>query len=58
MQDAPSNGVFSGPITHLLSMLYIVIKLLSPADTKKKAKRIKGFKLGTFIGRFQVTSWQ
>ena len=25
---------------------------------RKKAKRLKGFKFGTFIGRFQVTSWQ
>ena len=25
---------------------------------QKKAKRLKGLRFGTFIGRLQVTSWQ
>ena len=34
------------------------MKILSDASAKKKTKRLKGFKSRTFIGRFQVTSWQ
>ena len=35
-----------------------LVKVLSKASAKKKAKRLKGFKFRTFIGRFQVASWQ
>ena len=42
----------------LLSMLCILMKICLHASAKKKAKRLKGFKFGTFIGCFQVTSWQ
>ena len=55
---APANSLFSGPITHLLPTLCLLMKLLSHSGVKKNTKRFKGFKLGTFIGRFQVTSWR
>ena len=54
--DAPENGV--GPITHLLSLLRVVMKVLSHASAKKKTKRLKGFKVRVCIGSFQVKSWQ
>ena len=31
------------------------MKMLSRAGAKKKTKGLKGFKTGTFIGRFQMT---
>ena len=43
------NGIFSGPVTHLLSALCVLIKLLSHASVKKKAKRRKGFKFRTLL---------
>ena len=49
---------FFGPITHLLSVLCVLTKVLSHSNTKKKTKRLRGFKFRTFIGRFQATSWQ
>ena len=51
--DALVKSIFSGPTTHLLSIL---MKLLSHVSAKKKTKRLKGFKFRTFIGRFQVTT--
>ena len=56
--DAPANSIFSSPITHLLSMLYGLTKILSHAGTKKKTKGLEGFRFRSFIGRFPVTSWQ
>ena len=47
-----------GPITHLLSVLWVWMKILSLAGAKNKIKRLKGFKFRPFTGRFQVTSWQ
>ena len=57
--DAPVNSIFSGSLTHLLSVLCVSMKILSHASAKKqKQKRLKGFKFPTFAGRFQVASWQ
>jgi len=53
-----AHSIYSGPLTHLLSMLCVLMQLVSHAGAEKEAKRLKGFILGTFIGRFQVTSWQ
>ena len=53
--DAPANRIFSGPMTHLLSMLHVSMKILSHASAKKKTQTVKGVKLCTFIGRFQMT---
>ena len=53
---APANSTFSGPVAHLLSRLCVLIKILSHAGATKKAKRLKGFRFGTFIARFQATS--
>ena len=36
-------------------MVCILMKILSHAGAKKKAKRLKGFEFGSFTGRFQVT---
>ena len=55
--DAPANSIFSSPITQLLLMLCVVMKVLPHASAKKKTKRLKGVKFHTFSGRFQVTSW-
>ena len=38
-------------------MLYVLMKILSHASAKKKTKTFKGFKICTFTGRFQVTSY-
>ena len=57
-RNAPAKRVFSGPIVHLLLMLHGLMKILSYDGAKKKTKRLKGFKFGTFIGRFQMTFWQ
>ena len=40
--DASANSVFSCPITHLLSMLYIFMTSLSHASAKRKEKK-KGY---------------
>ena len=45
---APENSLFSGPTAHLLSMLCVLVKIFSNAGVKKKTKRPKGFKFGTF----------
>ena len=55
MQGHTCKHIFSGPVTHLLSMLCVLMKILSNASAKKKTKRLKGFKFRSFIGRFQVT---
>ena len=47
--------IFSGPVTHLLSMLCILMEIFSYACAMKKTKRFKGFKFGT---SFQASSWQ
>ena len=58
--NMPENSIFSGPITHLLSMLCVFTKILVQVSAKKQTKRRKNksFKFRTFIGRFQLTSWQ
>ena len=56
--DAPANSIFSGPITHRLSMLHVSMKILWHASAKKKTQTVKGVKFCTLIGRFQVTSRQ
>ena len=43
--EVPADSVFSGPITHLLSMLRVLTKILSQARAKKKTK---GFKVSNF----------
>ena len=49
--DTPANSIFDGPITNLLSILYIFIESLSRAHAKPP-KGLNGFKFGTFIGHF------
>ena len=36
---ASANSIFSGPLTHLLSVLWVLMKILSHASAKKKTKR-------------------
>ena len=61
--------VFSGPITNLISIVWILMEIYSHANAKKQKQkhnnkqtkpqeRLKHFKFPTFIGCFQVTSWQ
>ena len=54
--DAPTNSLFSGPITHLLSMLCVFGENPFTCQSKKKTKTLKGFKFRTFNYCFQVTS--
>ena len=49
---APANSIISAPITHLLSVLYVVTKVLSHAIANEETKRRKDFQFGTF--RFTV----
>ena len=56
--DAAANSIFSGPVTHLLSVLCVLLKILSDAGAKKKTKSCKTSNSLNFIGRFQVTSRQ
>ena len=51
----PSNNVFYGPITNLLSILCMLIEILSRTHAKQ-GKSLNGFKFGTFTGRFQSDS--
>ena len=37
--EAPANSIFSGPVTHLLSMLCFLMKILSHASTKKEDEK-------------------
>ena len=46
----PENNTFDGPITNLLSILWILIDVLSRAHAKGPQK-LNHFKFGTFIGR-------
>ena len=41
-----------------IEMLCLLMKILSLASAKKKTKKLKGFKCRTFVGHFQVISWQ
>ena len=48
------NSIFSGPITHLLSVLCGLMKILSRCQCeKRKTKRLKGFRFLTFISVFK-----
>ena len=42
--DTPANSIFSGPVTHLLSMLHVLMKIHSHASEKKK----KGLRVSDF----------
>ena len=39
-RDAPANSIFSGPITHLLSLLCVWMKNFSHASATKKTKML------------------
>ena len=49
---APVNSTFSGSITHLLSMLCILMKIPSHTGAKKKTKRLRGFQTCYFYRSF------
>ena len=51
--DMPASNIYFGPITHALSMLCILMKILSHA---RKTKRAWEFDILHFWGHFQVTS--
>ena len=53
--DTPANSICSSPVTHLLSMPCVLVKILSHTSAKKKTKRLQGFKFHTFTGHFIVT---
>ena len=45
-------------LSHLLSMLCVSVKILSHDSVKNKTETVQGFRFCTFIGYFQVASWQ
>ena len=51
----PANRIFHGPITYLLLILCILIKIFSHACAKRK-KDGTDFQFVTFVGRFQSDS--
>ena len=51
------SSTFSGSITNLISILYVLLKIFSHANAKRKTAKLKDLKFCTFIG-FQVPSWQ
>ena len=60
LKDAwcPCMQTFSSPVMHLLSMIYVLMKILSQASAKIETKRLKDFKFLTVSGGFQVAWWQ
>ena len=53
--DTSANSIFDGPITNLLSILYILVEVLSLAQAKR-GESLHDFKFGAFIGRFSSDS--
>ena len=51
----PANSIFDGPITNLLSILCILVKVLSCAHANRGKSR-NNFKFGASIGRFPSDS--
>ena len=49
--DTPANNIFHGPITNLLSTLYILVEVLSRARVKR-GESLNDFKFGASVGRF------
>ena len=47
----PANSIFDGPITNLLSVLWIWVEVLPRARAKWR-KSLNDFKCGTSIGSF------
>ena len=47
----PANSILDGPVTNLLSMLWILIEVLSRVYAKT-GKSLNDFKFGTSLGRF------
>ena len=47
----PTNSILDGPVTNLLSILYVLIEVLSRAHAKEQ-KSLNDFKFVIFIGRF------
>ena len=48
----PAKRIFSGPITHLLSVLRVLMKIFSHASAKNETKGLKEVKFRILIGRF------
>ena len=47
----PANSILDGPITTLLSILFLLVEVLSRAQVKR-GESLNDFKSDTFIGRF------
>ena len=56
--NAIPDSVFSGPMAHLLSVLYGLMMILPQASVKKKTKTEEGFQIWYFYWSFQMTSRQ
>ena len=50
MHEHIYKTVLTHPVTNLLSILCVLVKICSDADVKKKTKRLKDVKVCTFIG--------
>ena len=47
----PAHNKFDGPVTNLLSILRVLVKVISRAQAQRR-KSLDDFKVGTSIGRF------
>ena len=58
-RDAPVNSIFSGSLTHLLSLLCVSMKILSHASAKRKErkKEKKGLRVSNFPLLLNVFKW-
>ena len=57
----PANSVFSGPMTSVFNAMRFDVEIFSHASAKTKQKKtesVMGFKIRTFMGRYQMKSWQ
>ena len=50
--------VYFPVLQHLFSMQCVLMQILSKVSAKRKTKKPKDLKFHTFMGRFQITSWQ
>ena len=55
--DAPTNSIFSGPITHPLSMLRVLIKKSFHMPVRKKKGGGGGLRVSDFAFSFVVFKW-
>ena len=56
--EEPADSIFSCPVTSVINTVRFDGDPFTCQCEKQKQKGLKGFKFRTFMGRFQVISWQ